>query len=119
MDQNYVSNGLNNPSYIPNQSTYPPYMNIPGYSDSNQNSNSTPINTDPQYAENLFSINHGKRTTVYFSYPDSIEWRDRAFTGTILASGRDYLLLKNDQGQTILLWLVYINYATFDEEISY
>ena len=32
MNQNYTSNGLNNPTYIPNQSTYPPYMNIPGYS---------------------------------------------------------------------------------------
>lgn len=117
MNQNYVNGTTNNPSYIPNQSTYPPFMNVPGYT--SPNSTTSNNNTDPQYAENLFSMNHGKRVTVYFSYPDSIEWRDKLFTGTILASGRDYLLLVNDQNQTILLWLVYINYAIFDEEISF
>ena len=119
MNQNLTNNGLNAPTYIPGQSTYPPYMNVPGYTNSTTNNNTSAIHTDPQYAENLFSINHGKRVTVYFSYPDSIEWRDSTFTGTILASGRDYLLLIDDQGKTILLWLVYINYAIFDEEISY
>lgn len=113
MNQNISNGGLNNPSYIPNQSTYPPFMNLPDYA--NQNIS----NPDPQYAENLFSLNHGKKVTVYFSYPDSIQWRDRVFTGIILAAGRDYLLLRDDQGKTILLWLVYINYATFDGEISF
>ena len=123
MNQNYTSNGLNNPTYIPNQSTYPPYMSIPGYSNlnSNNSSNNNGTNTqiNPQYAENLFSRNPGKKVTAYFSYPDSIEWRDCSFTGTILTSGRDYLLLKNDLGQTVLLWLVYINYAVFEGDISY
>jgi len=116
MNQNFSNGNLNNPSYIPNQSTYPPFMNLPDYTGQPNNNNNV---VDPQYAENLFTMNHGKRVTVYFSYPDSIQWRDRVFTGTILAAGRDYLLLKNDQGQTILLWLVYINYATFDGEISF
>ena len=121
MNQNLTNGNLNNPSYIPNQSTYPPYMSMPDYVSPNNNNINSTNNTmiDPQYAENLFTMNHGKRVTVYFSYPDSIEWRDRVFTGVILAAGRDYLLLRNDQGQTILLWLVYINYATFDGEISY
>lgn len=113
MNQNISNGNLNNPSYIPSQSTYPPYMNLTDYS--NQNIN----NSDPQYAENLFTLNHGRKVTVYFSYPDSIQWRDRVFTGVILAAGRDYLLLRDDQGKTILLWLVYINYATFDGEISF
>lgn len=128
MNQNYTNGGINNPSYIPSQSTYPPYMNIPGYTNSSNgstlpieptNPNNTTPRVDPQYAENLFSINQGKEVTVYFSYPDSVEWRDRSFTGTILASGRDYLLLKDSQGQTFLLWLVYINWAVFNTEISY
>ncbi len=119
MNQTYTSTGTSNPTYIPNQSTYPPYMNIPGYVPPTTSTPTTPNQTDPQYAENLFTMNHGKKVTVYFSYPDSLEWRDKAFTGIIIAGGRDYLLLKNDQGQTILLWLIYINYATFDEEISY
>ncbi len=118
MNQNYTNNGVSNPSYIPDQSTYPPYMNIPGYTG---NTNNTPSTTqpDPQYAENLFALNRGKKVTVFFSYPDSIAWRDKAFTGTILASGRDYLLLKDEENKTILLWLVYINYATFEDEISF
>lgn len=118
MNQNYTSGGSNNPSYIPSQSTYPPYMNIPGYTGNSNNTTPTPY-VDPQYAENLFSMNQGKEVTVYFSYPDSLEWRDRSFTGTILASGRDYLLLRDNQGQTFLLWLVYINFAIFNTEISY
>lgn len=117
MNQTYTNSGFNNPNYIPNQSTNPPYMNIPGFNNSN-NTTTFPTN-DPQYAENLFTMNHGKKVTVYFSYPDSIEWRDRVFNGTIMAAGRDYLLLKTDQGQTILLWLIYINYAVFNDEISY
>lgn len=118
MNQNYTNGGLNNPSYIPNQSTYPPYMNVPGYTGDTSNNTPAP-QADPPYAENLFSMNQGKEVTVYFSYPDSVEWRDRSFTGTILASGRDYLLLKDNQGQTFLLWLVYINFAVFNTEISY
>lgn len=119
MNQNYANGNVNNPSYIPNQSTYPPFMNMPDYMNQNTNNNTNNTSTDPQYAENLFTLNHGRKVTVYFSYPDSIQWRDRVFTGVILAAGRDYLLLRDDQGQTILLWLVYINYATFDGEISF
>ena len=68
MNQNYTSNGLNNPTYIPNQSTYPPYMNIPGYSNlnSNNSSNNNGTNTqiNPQYAENLFFTNSDKSLEV-------------------------------------------------------
>ena len=45
-----------------------------------------------------------------------MEWRDKIFTGTILEEGRDYLLLRDAQNRVILLWLVYINYAIFEEE---
>ena len=110
-----------NNGYYPNNNNY----NLPnqGFTPSGEQSN-LPFDTNnlvsnPEYADNVFYINIGKRVSVYFSYPDSIRWRDRVFTGTILAAGRDYLLLKNDQGQTVLLWLVYINFATFDEEISF
>lgn len=118
MNQNYTNGNMNNPSYIPSQSTYPPFMNMPDYVSQN-NINNSNNNTNAQYAENLFTMNHGKKVTVYFSYPDSIQWRDRVFTGVILAAGRDFLLLRDAQGKTILLWLVYINYATFDGEISF
>lgn len=116
-------NSFTNPSMIPNQSTYPPYMDFPGYQPNNNTvvapNNSNSNQQDPQYAESIFSLNHGKKVSVHFSYPDSIEWRDRVFTGTILADGRDYLMLRQDDGQIVLLWLVYINFAYFDETASY
>lgn len=103
-----------NPSMIPNQSTYPPYMDIPGY----QGNNSSQPQS-PQYSESIFTLNRGKKVSVYFSYPDSIEWRDRIFQGIILDDGKDYLMLRQDDGKVLLLWLVYINYAVFDETASY
>ena len=113
------ANESTNPSYIPSQSTYPPYLNIPN--PTQNNTNTVPATPPvPQYAENIFTMNRGKKVTVYFSYPDSIEWRDRTFTGTILESGRDYLLLKDENNRISLLWLVYINFAIFEDEgISY
>lgn len=107
-----------NPSLIPNQSTYPPYTDFPGYQNSMQQQPQQQV-INPQYAETIFSKNHGKQVSVYLSYPDSVEWRDRIFKGIILADGRDYLLLKDSEGRTILLWLVYINFATFDEDINF
>jgi len=112
-------NQNNNPNMIPNIGTYPPYMNIPGYQGNNNTNQNNTTHQDPQFAESIFSLNHGKRVTVHFSYPDSIQWRDRVFSGRILADGRDYLLLQQDDGQIVLLWLVYINFAYFDETASY
>lgn len=73
----------------------------------------------PEYADNIFLLNIGRRVSAYFSYPDSIEWRDKVFTGTITDAGRDYLLLKDDDGNSILLWLIYINYAIFEGDIAH
>ncbi|MBE6146727.1 MAG: spore coat protein GerQ [Firmicutes bacterium] len=115
MNPDLTSIQNSNTNMIPNIGTYPPYTNIPGYNVSN---NTSKVN-DPPYAESIFSLNRGRRVTVYFSYPDSIEWRDRVFTGEILMDGRDYLLLKTDDGKTLLLWLVYINYAVFDGNIQF
>lgn len=109
-----------NPSYIPSQSTYPPYTNFTSTQTTpvNQGISTMPVQ-NPQYAEGIFAKNTGRRVSVYFSYPDSVEWRDKVFTGTILDDGRDYLLLKDDQGRTFLLWLVYINYAVFEDTPNY
>lgn len=98
-----------------NQSTYPPYMNYPNYS--SNNSNNSPL--EPKYAENIFNINRGKRVSIYLSYPDSVEWRDRVFTGKILREGTDYVMIEQDDGNIVLLWLVYINYAIFEKTASY
>lgn len=91
--QNFNNNG------IPSPTNKPPTTKTQG-------------NVD--YATNIFELNIGREVTVYFSYPDSVEWRDKEFTGTIIESGRDYLLLKTPDNKTVLLWLIYINYAIFN-----
>ncbi len=74
--------------------------------------------TQPPYAENLLKLNQGKLATFYMSYSDSVEWRDKTFTGIIEDAGRDYALLSDPKtGKWWLLWLVYINYVEFDEPI--
>lgn len=105
-----MNNGFydNNQSYqLPNQG-YTPTNDLsvlPG-----QNNN---LISEPEYADNIFYINIGKKVDVYFSYPDSLEWRDKIFTGIIKAAGRDYLIITQDDGNDVLLWLIYINYAIF------
>lgn len=102
--------GYTPPITVPSQGgTQPPIQNL------------TPnIAPQPPYAENLLKQNQGKLATFYMSYPDSVEWRDRRFTGVIEDSGRDYALLSEpDTGKWWLLWLVYINYVEFDEPISH
>ncbi len=123
MNQNNPNMMFGDNTMIPNQSTYPPYIDIPGYQNINSVTNSA-LNTnlervDAEYADEVFSRNHGKMITVYLSYPDSIEWRDRMFKGKIIANGKDYLLLEQEDGKNVLLWLTYINYAEFNEAASY
>ena len=125
MNQDFNVQG--DPNYIPNQSTYQPYTDFPNTNFQPSGFQGLPVNqgvssniqNNPQYAERIFKQNIGRRVTVYFSFPDSIEWRDKAFTGTILDDGRDYLLLQDDDGRTWLLWLIYINYAVFEGDINY
>lgn len=98
-----------NPNYLNPQSTYPPYMNMNDY-----NSDDEKI----EYVVNLFEKNIGKKVTIYSSFSDSSEWRDKTFTGNIVAAGKDFVIIKTNKNQNIIIWAIYINYATFDEEIS-
>ncbi len=104
MNQNYP----NSSNYV---GTMPPYQNIP-------TTNSGTINLSPQeFAENLLKLNIGKYAEFYMSYSDSIEWKDRVFRGTIEDSGRDYAVLKQDDGNYVLLYLIYLDYVIFPTRI--
>lgn len=111
-NNSYYPNGFyqNNDVLVPQQGTTPS-QNMPLEASIMRPS------THPEYAENIFLLNIGRHVRVFFSYPDSIEWRDKVFEGTIEDAGRDYLLLKDANGEVSLLWLVYINYAIFDSDI--
>ena len=68
--------------------------------------------------ENILRKNKGKQVTAYFSYPDSNEWRDKIYNGTIEQSGRDHLILSSNN-KWYLLRMIYLNYVEFNEPIQY
>lgn len=78
------------------------------------------ISMQQSYIENILRHNKGKKVKVYVSFPDSTEWRDKIFEGTIEQAGRDHLIIrdpKNDHWYLILM--IYLNYVEFDERIAY
>lgn len=108
---------------------------FPGASDSsNFNTNSFATSTTPpgnisfvpdqdmeqSYIENILRLNKGKRVKVYVSYPDSVEWKDKIYSGIIEEAGRDHLILSDpNTGRWFLLRMIYLNYVEFDERINY
>lgn len=111
--QNLYNQGMN-PSYIPSQSTQPPYTNFPNLNQSNN------IVTDQfQYAYNILNNNPNQIADFYMSYPDSVEWRDRVFTGRIIHATREYTLVNNEQtNEWYVLPSIYLNYVVFNEEVN-
>lgn len=87
-------------------------MNVPSYN-GNNNKNT------PLYINELLRLNKGKRVTLYVSYPNSRESQDKVFKGTMITSGDDYIVLKNELNQSLIVWLYNVNYFVFDEEISF
>lgn len=72
----------------------------------------------PEHIEILINQNRGKRAKIYMSFPDSIEWRDKIFSGNIEGAGANYILINNNN-TPILLQKIYINFIEFEETISY
>jgi len=109
MNNNYPNTTL--PGYV---GTMPPYQNIP------KPVNNNSINLSPEeYAESLLKLNIGKYAEFYMSFSDSIQWKDRIFRGIIEDSGRDYAVLKQDDGSYVILWLIYLDFVIFPEEIAH
>ncbi len=72
------------------------------------------------YVENILRHNKGKKVKAYVSFPDSNEWRDRVFEGTIEQAGRDHLIIKNPaDGNWYLILMIYLDYVEFEERIAY
>ena len=104
--QNPVFPGSPLPSGTPNQQTAPTVT--PSYSE------------EQSYIENVLRLNRGKLATLYFSYPDSVEWRDKTFTGIIEQAGRDHIIVSDPKtGNWYLLLSIYLNYVEFHEKINF
>jgi spore germination protein Q len=72
------------------------------------------------YVENILRANRGKLAKVFMSFPDSVDWRDRVFTGIIETSGRDHTILSDPKtGMWYILLNIYLNYIEFQEKINY
>ena len=78
------------------------------------------LNIEQSYIENILRLNRGKIATFYFSFPDSVDWRDKTFTGIIEAAGRDHIIISDpNTGKWHLLLMIYLNYVDFEEKINY
>ena len=75
---------------------------------------------DEAYNENILRANIGKIATFYMTYTDSVEWRDKVFTGVIEEAGRDHVIISDPKtGKWHLLVLLYLDYIEFNEPITY
>lgn len=101
MNNNYYRESTYNGSFIPQQPTI-------------QQQNNAIKDT-----ENFLNMNIGKRAKIYISFPDSIEWRDKVFEGTIDSVGIDYVLIIDNNSTPTLLQKIYINYIEFEDKINY
>ena len=116
MNNNYLNNNKfpGTPIYssniaTPNQTSAPTIMNgIQEY-----------IPDEQSYIENILRVNKGKKVSVYQSFADAGEWKDKIFTGIIEQSGRDHIILSDPTtGNWYLLLMIYVNFIKFDEEIN-
>ncbi len=75
---------------------------------------------EQSYIENILRLNKGKKVNVYMSYSDSVEWRDKMYTGIIEQAGRDHLIISDPStGKWYLLLMIYLDYVEFNEKINY
>ena len=114
MNNNYLNN---NPNF-PGTPIYSGNIATPNQSMANTTMNEY-IPDEQSYIENILRVNKGKRVSVYQSFADAGEWKDRIFTGIIEQSGRDHIILSDPTtGNWYLLLMIYVNFIKFDEEIN-
>ena len=92
----------------------------PVYPNGYVDNGSTTFDDEQSYIENIIRLNKGKIGRFYMTFPDSLEWRDRVFSGIIEQSGKDHIIISDSTtGKWYLLLLIYLDYVEFDEKINY
>ena len=71
------------------------------------------------YEENILRVNVGIIGTVFFCYTGCIAWNAMIYSGTLQQAGRDHFIIVTDTGKTVMLLLVYLLWAEFDEPLDY
>lgn len=78
------------------------------------------LQAEESYIENILRLNLGKIGTFYMTYENNREWNAKIFKGRLEAAGRDHIIISDPQtGQRILLLMINLDYATFDEPLNY
>lgn len=116
MNQAGLNNGMSHITQTPNNTGI---IQNSGFTNIKEASDGM-LAIEQSYIENILRLNRGKLATLYFSFPDSVEWRDKTFTGIIEAAGRDHIIVSDPKtGRWYLLLMIYLNYVDFDEKINY
>ncbi|HBA38028.1 MAG TPA: spore coat protein GerQ [Firmicutes bacterium] len=74
---------------------------------------------EQSYIENILRLNKGSHAKAYISFPDSVNWKDKIFDGTIEQAGRDHLVMSLTDGKWVLVPMIYLDYVEFDGKIVY
>lgn len=108
---------MNSNYYTPNMTGFnPSTANMPAV-DPNLSGD---LPMEQSYVENILRLNKGKVASIYMTFPDANEWRDRIFTGVVEQAARDHVVLSDPKtGKWYLLLSIYIDFIVFDEEINY
>jgi len=115
MNNNYTQNPMFNEPNSQIGSSLEPY-NTPNQ----QTAPNINYNGGEAYNENILRANIGKIATFYMTFTDSVEWRDKSFTGVIEEAGRDHVIISDPKtGKWTLLVLLYLDYIEFNEPINY
>lgn len=73
--------------------------------------------TEQSYVENILRLNRGKIATVYMTFTGN---QQQVFVGYVVGAGRDHIVLRDvNSTKTYVLLTIYLDYITFDEEITY
>ncbi len=115
-----MNTNYNNPNYLSANENFNNAMGNSASSPYPNNYGDVMLNLEQSYIENILRLNRGKLATFYFSFPDSVDWRDKTFTGIIEAAGRDHIIIRDpNTNRWHLLLMIYLNYVDFNEKINY
>ena len=96
-----------------NNNYYHPENYEKSFSPSMINRQQNMITNQYPYTATLLKSRIGSNVTIYTSFPDSIEWRDKVFKGQIVTVGDDYTLIRDISNAEQLIINIYINYIEF------
>ena len=95
---------------------FPQFSGAPYFPMYGQNQNQI---DEQSYIENILRLNLGKNVSVYMNFENS-QWGSKIFKGKLEAAGKDHIIISDTAtGTRYLLLSIYLNYVTFDEEITY